>query len=156
MDEGIIERQIQIKRGEGEDEVILKKQNIDINNMHEGDIDMMPISSYALWWEEERNAQYWDVMHVVANEALHEILSDDTNMVANVEEDEIVEVEMPHREILKAFSMFHERGIICFFTWKNPLVNWVVQWLNAMIGRNSVEDVYKGPRGFFEDIFRTE
>ena len=53
-------------------------------------------------------------------------------------------------------------GIICFFTGKNPLVNWVPQWLNAMIGRNSVEDVmigrdsvedvYKGPRGFFEVI----
>ena len=106
--------------------------------------------------EEERNAQYWDVMHVVANEALHEILSDTTDMVAYVEEDDIVEVEMPCREILKAFSLFHERHIICFFTGKNPLVNWVAQWLNAMIGRNSVDDVYKGPRGFFEVIFRTE
>ena len=71
-------------------------------------------------------------------------------MVANIEEDEVVEVEMPRREILKAFSMFHERGIICFFTRKNPLVHWVVQWLNAIVGRNNVEDVYKGPRGFFE------
>ena len=91
-------------------------------------------------------------MHVVANEALHEILPDTIDMVANVEEDEIVEVEMPHREILKAFSMFHERDIICFFTRKNPFVDWVAQWLNAMIGRNSAEDVYKGPRGFFEVI----
>ena len=159
MDECINERQIQSKRGEGEDEVILKKQKIGINNMHEGDIDMMPRPSYAHVMgegEEERNAQYWDVMHVVANEALHEILPDNIDIVANVEEDEIVEVEMPRREILKAFSMFHERGIICFFTGKNPLVNWVAQWLNAMIGRNSVEDVYKGPRGFFEVIFRTE
>ena len=32
----------------------------------------------------------------------------------------------------------------------------MAQWLNAMVGRNSVEDVYKGPRGFFEVIFRTE
>ena len=65
MDEGIIERQIESKRGEGEDEVILKKQKIGINNMHEGDIDMMPRPSYAHVMgegEEERNAQYWDVM----------------------------------------------------------------------------------------------
>ena len=121
--------------------------------MHEGDIDMMPRESYAHVMgedKEEKNAQYWDVMHVVANEALHEILPDNIDIVANVEEDEIVEVEMPRREILKAFSMFHERDIICFFTRKNPLiVNWVAQWLNAMIGRNSVEDVYKGPRGYF-------
>ena len=47
MDECINERQMQSKRGEGEDEVSLKKQNIDINNMHEGDIDMMPRLSYA-------------------------------------------------------------------------------------------------------------
>ena len=61
------------------------------------------------------------------------------------------------REILKAFSMFHERGIICFFIGKNPFkVHWVAQWRNAMVGRNSVEDVYKGPRVFFEVIFRTE
>ena len=30
MDDGIIERQMQIKIGEGEDEIILKKQNIGI------------------------------------------------------------------------------------------------------------------------------
>ena len=46
MNECINERQIQSKRG-GEDEVILNKQNIGINNMHEGDIDMMPRRSYA-------------------------------------------------------------------------------------------------------------
>ena len=30
------------------------------------------------------------------------------------------------------------------------------QWLNVMVGRNTVEDVYKGPRGFIEVIFRIE
>ena len=94
-------------------------------------------------------------MHVVANEALHEILPDDIEMVANIEEDEIVEVEMPRREILKTLSMFHERGIICSFMGKNPFIHWVTQWLNTMVGKNNVEDVYKGPRGFFEVVFRT-
>ena len=51
---------------------------------------------------------------------------------------------MPRKEIFKAFFMFHERDIICFFTRKNTLVHWVVQWRNAMVGRNRVEDVYKG------------
>ena len=58
-------------------------------------------------------------------------------MVDNVEEDEILDVEMPCTEILKAFSIFNERGIICFFTGKNHLVCWVAQWLNAMVGRNT-------------------
>ena len=109
MDECINGRQVQSKRGDGEDDVSLKKQKIDINNMHEGDIDMMPRPSYAQVMgegEEERNAQYWDVMHVVANEALHEILPDNIDIVANVEEDAIVEVEMPcfMREALFASS----------------------------------------------------
>ena len=30
------------------------------------------------------------------------------------------------------------------------------QWLNVMVGRNTVEDVYKGLRGFSEVIFFTE
>ena len=76
--------------------------------------------------------------------------------MVNADVDDIVEVEMPRKDILKAFSMFHDRGIICFFTGKIPIIEWVRQWLNAMVGRNSVEDVYKGPRGFFEVIFRTE
>ena len=159
MDTCINVRQIQSQREEGEDDVIVKKQKIGTNNMPAEDIDMLSKPSYAHVMgegEEKRNDHYWEVMHVVANEALHEILPDDIEMVANIEEDEIVEVEMPRREILKAFSMFHERGIICFFTGKIPLVHWVAQWLNAMVGRNSVEDVYKGPRGFFEVVFRTE
>ena len=159
MDTCINARQIQSQREEGEDDVIVKKQKIGTNNMHEEDIDMLSKPSYAHVMgegEEKRNDHYWEVMHVVANEALHEILPDDIEMVANIEEDEIVEVEMPRREILKAFSMFHERGIICFFTGKIPLVHWVAQWLNAMVGGNNVEHVYKGPRGFFEVVFRTE
>ena len=77
MDEGIIERQIESKRGEGEDEVIWKKQKIGINNMHEADIEMMSRPSYAHVMgegEEERNAQYWDVMHAVANMRFYRIL----------------------------------------------------------------------------------
>ena len=35
--------------------------------------------------EEERNAQYWDVMHVVANEALNDILLDNIDMMDDVE-----------------------------------------------------------------------
>ena len=70
--------------------------------------------------------------------------------------DDIVEVELPRRDILKVFSMFHDQGIICFFTGKILLVEWVRQWLNVMVGRNTVEDVYKGPIGFFQVIFHTE
>ena len=62
-------------------------------------------------------------------------------------------MEILRRKIFKAFSMFYERGIICFFTGKNPLVHWVAQWLNAMAGKNNVEDVYKGLRFFLKLCF---
>ena len=41
-------------------------------------------------------------MHAIANEVLCEILPDNIDMVENVDEDEIVGVEMPQRENLKA------------------------------------------------------
>ena len=106
--------------------------------------------------EEVMSDQYWETIHVVANQALHDVLPDDEEILVDAMTDDIVEVELPRKDILKAFSMFHDRGIICFFTGKIPLVDWVRQWLNVMVGRNTVEDVYKGPRGFFEVIFCTE
>ena len=48
---------------------------------------VMSKPSYAhVMWEgaEERNDQYRKVMHVVDNEALHEILPDNIDMVANI------------------------------------------------------------------------
>ena len=54
-------------------------------------------------------------MHAIANEVLCEILPDNIDMVENVDEDEIVEVEMPQRENLKACSMFHERHYLLIY-----------------------------------------
>ena len=68
---------------------------------------------------EERNGQYCEVMHAIANEAPHEILPNNIDMVGNVEEDEVVEVEM-------TFSMFHERCYLLIYG-NNTLVKWVVQ-----------------------------
>ena len=80
-------RQIHSQREEGEDDVIVKKQKVGTNNMHEEDIDMLSEQSYAHVigeGEEKRNNHYWEVMHVAANEALFEILLDDVEMVANI------------------------------------------------------------------------
>ena len=106
--------------------------------------------------EEVMSDQYWETIHVFANQALHDVLLDDEEILVDAMTDDIVEVELLHKDILKAFSMFHDRGIICFFTGNISLVDWVRQWLNVMVGRNTMEDVYKCPRGFFEVIFRTE
>ena len=133
---------------------------IDHSKQQDDDIDMVQKPSYAQvvveGVEEEMSDQYWETIHAVANQALLDVLPDNDDVLANAESEDIVEVELPRKDILKAFSMFHDRGIICFFTGKIPIIDWVRQWLNAMVGRNSVEDVYKGPRGFFEVIFRTE
>ena len=48
---------------------------------------------------------------------------------------------------LKAFSMFY--GSL-FFYMKNTIIHWFEQWTNAMVGGNSVKNVYKGrPKDFF-------
>ena len=74
-------------------------------------------------------------MHVFANEALHEILQDDMEIVSNIEDNEIIEWRCR------------------FFIGKNPHIHWMAQRLNAMVCGNNVEDVCKGPRGFFEVVF---
>ena len=69
----------------------------------------------------------------VANQTLHDIIPNNEGILINVKADDIVEVEMPYT--LKAFSMFHYRGVICSFTKTFLMINWVGQWLNAMVGR---------------------
>ena len=97
IDTCINARQIHIHMEEGEDYVILKKQKVGTINMHKEDFDMLSKPSYAHVMgegEEKRNDHCWEVMHVVANEALHEILPNDIETAASIEEDEIIEVEM--------------------------------------------------------------
>ena len=58
--------------------------------------------------EERRNDHYWEAMNVIANEALNEILPDDIEMVANIEGDEIVEVEaIIHKHVPKSVKNLH-------------------------------------------------
>ena len=45
--------------------------------------------------------------------------------------------------MLKAFSMLHDRGIIFFFIGISFLKDMLRQWLDATMGRYSVEDVIK-------------
>jgi hypothetical protein len=55
------------------------------------------------------------------------VLLDDKDILVDATMNDIVEVELPRKDILKAFSVFHDRGIICFFTRKTPQVDWVRQ-----------------------------
>ena len=43
---------------------------------------------------------------------------------------------------------------LLYFTSKLPLVSWIKQWLNSFIVPNCVEDVYVGPRDFYDVAFR--
>ena len=132
MDEWIKGRQIERQRGEGEEDTNLKKQPIGVNNMQWvdiGDVKIIIDTYMAKGEEEEMNDQYWEAIHVVANQALNHILPSNIDVMANVEVDDIVQVEMSCREdILKAFSMFHDRCIICFFTRE---IIWYVGLLNG-------------------------
>ena len=70
-------------------------------------------------------------------------------------EEDVVEVVMETKSMLATFDKFYDRGVILYFTSKLPLVSWIKQWLNSFIMPNCVEDVYVGPRGFYDVVFRS-
>ena len=70
-------------------------------------------------------------------------------------EEDVVEVVMETNSMLATFDRFYDRGVILYFTSKLPLVSWIKQWLNSFIMPNCVEDVYVGPRGFYDVVFRS-
>ena len=80
--------------------------------------------------------------YVVANQALDNVLSDNEGILVNTNANGIVELEMPLKYILKGFSMFHGRIVICCFSGKIPMIDWVSSIIKCLVGRN---DVYKGP-----------
>ena len=88
------------------------KQKIDHPNQQKEDIDMVQKPSYAQvaveGEEEVISDQYWETIHVVANQALHDVLPNDEEIFVDAMTDDIVEVELPRKDILKAFSMFHD------------------------------------------------
>ena len=89
-----------------------KKQKFDHPNRQKEDIDMVQKPSYAQvaveGEEEVMSDQYWETIHAVANQALHDLLLDDEEILVDAMTDDIVEVELPRKDILKAFSMFHD------------------------------------------------
>lgn len=65
--------------------------------------------------EKDMSNQYSKTIHVISRQALHNVLLDNKNILVLVMTDDIVEVELPRKDILKVFSMLHDRDIICFF-----------------------------------------
>ena len=54
----------------------------------------------------------WEAIHTVTNQAFHDVLPDNEDILVNINVDNIVVVEMPHKD------MFLGQGIICFFARK--------------------------------------
>jgi hypothetical protein len=51
------------------------------------------------------------------------VLCDNADIMVDAKANNIVKVELPHKDILKAFSMFYDHNIICSFAAKLPTVN---------------------------------
>ena len=68
-------------------------------------------------------------------------------------EEDVVEVVMETKSMLVAFDRFYDCGVILYFISKLPLVSWIKQWLNSFIMYNCGDDVYLGPRGFYDVVF---
>ena len=61
--------------------------------------------------------------------------------------DDIVEVEMPRKDISKVFSMFHVEGIICSSIGEILMIHWVHRCLYIMM-------LDKDPKGFVNITIR--
>ena len=91
------------------------------------------------------NDQYSETIHIVANQVLHDILPDNEDVLPDSKDaNDIMEVEMLRmKEILKAFSMSHDRGIICLFIEKKTFDRLGSSMIKCYIIRNCLNNVYK-------------
>ena len=86
--------------------------------------------------------KYWETLCVFANQALHNIVPSTEDILVNVEVDVIVEMRY-HAHILKAFSMFHDRDIICILTRYKSYDRLGSSMIKCYIIRNCLNNVYK-------------
>ena len=64
-------------------------------------------------------------------------------------------VEVDAKAVFQSFDVLYDRAAILFITRKLTYVNWIKLWLNTIVSPNCVENIYAGPRGFYDVVFRS-
>ena len=105
--------------------------------------------------EVEKDNCNWDNLWVIANTLLSDIMEDNENEAKECIDDDVHDVDVDAKAVLQSFDVFYDRAVILFFTGKLPYISWIKQWLNTIVSPNCVENIYAGPRGFYDVVFRS-
>ena len=100
--------------------------------------------------EVEKDDGHWETLRGMASALMEDSVQKQNLMVQECEEDETFNIEIDTKEFLKSFENFYDKAVIMFFTGKIPTPSWVRQWLRNVMQEDCVEDIYVGPRGFYE------
>ena len=97
----------------------------------------------------------WDTLWGIANTLLFDIVEENENAAKECNDEDVHDVDVDAKVVLQSFDVFYDRAVILFFTGKLPYINWIKQWLNTIVSPNCVENIYAGPRGFYDVVFRS-
>ena len=98
---------------------------------------------------------HWEYLRCMANALMEDCMKENAKIASEFDAEDIFKVEVDTKEYLSSFSAFYDRGVILFFTGKIPALHWVKQWLRGVLHADCVEDVYVGPRGFYEVVLNS-
>ena len=95
----------------------------------------------------------WDNLRGIANTLLSDIMEDNENDAEECIDEDVHDVDVDAKAVLQSFDVFYDRVVILFFIGKLPYINWIKQWWNTIMSPNYVENIYAGPRGFYDVVF---
>ncbi|MCO5555945.1 hypothetical protein L7F22_009489 [Adiantum nelumboides] len=97
----------------------------------------------------------WDHLLDFANSLLQEYAKHNESKAVDIPENDVLEVTMDTPRVLQVLTAFHEKAAIFFFTGRLPPMHRIRQWLNFLLQSDAIDEIFDGPRGFFEIMFKT-
>ncbi|MCO5571832.1 hypothetical protein L7F22_025580 [Adiantum nelumboides] len=97
----------------------------------------------------------WQQLLEFANSLLHDYAQSHGVVPEGLEEDDVSHAPIDTKDALRAFTRFTDNACILFVTGRLPSALLLRRWLNAIIKRDIVEEIFEGPRGFYEVLFKS-
>lgn len=94
-------------------------------------------------------------MLAVGNSLLHAYAMANNSTKEQVTPEEIVEACLDASQVLEQLVAFHDWATVFFFTGRAPMMGWIRSWMVDLLQEDVVEDIFDGPHGFYEILFRT-
>ncbi|MCO5557197.1 hypothetical protein L7F22_010757 [Adiantum nelumboides] len=97
----------------------------------------------------------WQQLIVFANSLLHDYAQSHGVVQKGLDEDDVLHAPIDTKNALHAFTRFIDSVCILFVTGRLPPAILLSRWLNAIIKEDIVEEIFEGPRGFYEILFNS-